>query len=311
MTAAAGTVTVGGRTKSEMGLIASSIAVVAWGIGPLFVRAIGASTPTTVVYRFSVGAPAMTIAAYLFGAPLTVALFRRALLPGLIFGLSMFLGFGAVLNTSIANATLIGNLMPVIVVLVARFVYREHVRARQFVAVSVALTGIALVVFGADGSGEAAFKGDALAFVNVLLWTVFFLRLKRLRDDGVESWSLLAAVTIIAAGVAIPVGVVISDDLGAVDGRAWWYVVAMVLGPGVLGHGLMTWAQKHLAVTVSSLMTLASPVVSAIGAWLWLEQSMSPLQCLGAAIVIASLAAIAVNARVEAVRAATLSDPVE
>jgi drug/metabolite transporter (DMT)-like permease len=311
VTTVTGAIEVGRRTKAEIGLIASSIAVVAWGIGPLFVRAIGVSTPTTVVYRFALGAPTMTAAAYAFGAPLTLAVFRKAMLPGVIWGLSMFLGFGAVLNTSVANATLIGNLMPVIVVLVARFAYREHVRSRQFVAVGVALAGIALVVFGSDGSGDAAFRGDIMAFANVLMFTVFFLRLKRLRDEGIESWSLLAAITIIAAAVAVPIGVVWSDDLGAVDGRDWLYVAAIVLVPGVLGHGLMTWAQKHLAVTVSSLMTLASPVVSAIGAWLWLEQSMSALQGLGAAIVIAALASIAINARVEAVRAATLSDVVE
>jgi drug/metabolite transporter (DMT)-like permease len=311
VTAIAGTVDVTRRTNAELGLVASAIAVVAWGVGPLFVRAIGVSTPTTVVHRFAFGAPTMTAAAYLFGAPLTLRLFRRALVPGMIWGLSMFLGFGAVLNTSVANATLIGNLMPVIVVLVARFAYNERVRARQFLAVAVALAGIALVVFGSDGSGDASLRGDAMAFANVLMFTVFFLRMKRLRDEGIESWSLLAAVTIVAAAVAIPIGVVWSNDLGAVDGRDWLYVGAIVLVPGVLGHGLMTWAQKHLAVTVSSLMTLASPVVSAIGAWLWLEQSMSAIQGLGAGIVIAALASIAINARVEAVRAATLSDLVE
>jgi drug/metabolite transporter (DMT)-like permease len=87
--------------------------------------------------------------------------------------------------------------------------------------------------------------------------------------------------------------------------------VGMVLVPGVLGHGLMTWAQKHLVVTVSSLMTLGSPVVSAVGAWIWLDQTMSWVQCVGAAVVLAALGAIGVNARLEAVRAATLSDPPE
>jgi drug/metabolite transporter (DMT)-like permease len=299
------------RTAAELGLIASAIAVVAWGLGPLFVRAMGVSTPTVVVYRFAVGAPTMTLAAYLFGALPTRELFRKAWLPGVVFGFSMFIGFGAVLNTSVANATLIGNMMPVIVVLVARFVYRDHVRARQFVAVGVALVGIAIVVFGADSTGDAAFRGDAYAMFNVFLWTWFFLRLKRLRDGGAESWSLLAAVTIVAAAVAIPIGVAVSDDLGAVAGRDWFYLVAMVVGPGVLGHGLMTWASKHLAVTVSSLMTLASPVVSAVGAWIWLEQGMTGVQFVGAAVVLVALASIGVNARIEAVRAATLSDPPE
>ena len=52
-------------------------------------------------------------------------------------------------------------------------------------------------------------------------------------------------------------------------------------------------------------------MVSAIGAWVWLDQSMTAWQCLGSAIVLAALGAIAVNTRVEAVRQAALSDPLE
>jgi drug/metabolite transporter (DMT)-like permease len=232
---------------------------------------------------------------------------RVALVPGALFSASLITGFAAVNNTSVSNATLISNLMPVAVVILARFVFEEKVRNRQFVAVGVALAGMLIVVFGAGASGDASFVGDFLAVVNVVIWTAFFLRMKNLRDDGINSWSLLAAVTTVAGIVAVPPCLLVSNDLGSMTSQSWVFLVAMVLLPGVVGHGLMTWASGHLPVTVSSLLTLGSPVVSAVGAWLWLNQSMNEWQCLGSAIVLGSLAAIAVNARAEAVRDASLT----
>ena len=146
----------------------------------------------------------MHFAAWLFGGRVTRRLMRVALVPGALFGTSLITGFAAVNNTSVSNATLISNLMPVAVVILAKFVFDEQVRNRQFVAVGVALAGMLIVVFGAGSSGDAAFFGDFLAVVNVVIWTAFFLRMKNLRDDGIHSWSLLAAVTTVAAIVAVP-----------------------------------------------------------------------------------------------------------
>ncbi len=105
--------------------------------------------------------------------------------------------------------------------------------------------------------------------------------------------------------------VVVSDDLDAVAGWGWFYLAGMVVGPGVFGHGLMTWAQRHLEVSVASLLTLGRPVISAAGPWLWLDQPIVALQIGGSVAVLAALAVIAVNARQPEVAESRLSAPVE
>jgi drug/metabolite transporter (DMT)-like permease len=60
----------------------------------------------------------------------------------------------------------------------------------------------------------------------------------------------------------------------------------------MVGHGLMTWAHHYLDVTLTSMMTLANPVVSIIGAWIIYSQSLAVLQIFGAVVVLASLGAI-------------------
>ena len=73
-------------------------------------------------------------------------------------------------------------------------------------------------------------------------------------------------------------------------GRDWVLLLGMVLAPGWVGHGLISWASRHLPVTTTSLLTLGSPVVSVLGAWLIYDQQLGLVQVFGALLVIAGLA---------------------
>jgi drug/metabolite transporter (DMT)-like permease len=79
----------------------------------------------------------------------------------------------------------------------------------------------------------------------------------------------------------------------------------------LLGHGLMTWAQRHLALSIASLMTLGSPVISAVGAWAIYSESLRPLQIVCAAVVLAALAGMVLAARQSVVAETALSGPPE
>ena len=71
----------------------------------------------------------------------------------------------------------------------------------------------------------------------------------------------------------------------------------MVLVSGLVGHGMMTWAQRHLDITFASLLMLGSPVISAIGAWVAFGQRLSIVQIAGAFVVLAALGAIVLEVR--------------
>lgn len=61
-------------------------------------------------------------------------------MPGALFAVTLLAGFAALNKTSVANATLIGNLTPVIVLAVARVHLHERVRGQQYIAVTAAFT---------------------------------------------------------------------------------------------------------------------------------------------------------------------------
>lgn len=285
-------------TADRLPYLAVALAVFCWGLGPLFVRAISASAVTISFWRMWLAVPISYAVVRLSGQRLTWRVVRVAAPAGALFSLSIVLGFASFQQTSIANATLIGSMAPVLIMVAAGPLFGERITRRRVALAGVSLVGAALVVIGAGGTGGASLRGDLLAVANLVGFTVYFLEVKRRRSAGVPSNAYLAGIFLTGAVVLTPYALLASNDLSAVDGTDWWWLLLMVLVPGTAGHGLMTWAQGHVDVTVSSLMTLASPVVSTIGAWLVYDQTLRAVQVLGAALVLVGIAGVVVSQRI-------------
>ena len=153
------------------------------------------------------------------------------------------------------------------------------------------------MVLGASQSSGASIHGDVLALINLGLFTTYFVRMKQVRNKGVHSIALIAGEFFVAALTVTPWVLLTSDDLGAIRGADWLSILGMVLLTGLVGHGMMTWAQRHLDITVASLLSLGSPVISAIGAWMLYSQRLSLVQIAGAIVVLAALGAIVLEVR--------------
>lgn len=278
------------RQRDDIHVIAALTAVFAWGIGPIFNKTMSVDASAIVFYRILIGAPLMYAMALLTGGGVTVDLMKRTALPGILFALSMITGFASVMMTSIANATLITTVQPVLVLFIAPKMFGERLRPRQILYSVCALGGVLLVVLAAASTSGAHLSGDLLSVANVFVWTGYFVLSKKRRLAGVHSWSYLSAVFLWSAVVVLPYGLIFSNDLGDMTNGDWGRIVAMAVGPGIVGHGLMTWAQSHVDVTLASLLGLLSPVISTGLAWLILDQKLTMWQSVGAIGVLISLA---------------------
>jgi drug/metabolite transporter (DMT)-like permease len=283
------------RHEARLPYAAVMMAVTTWGFGPLLVKGIPASSLTIAFYRLWCAVPVMMLAARWRKTPLTLAMVRRSVPAGMLFVVSLVLGFMSYKATSVANATLIPAVQPVLIMLVAYRLFGERRTSLDIVFGAVSLVGVGAVVIGAGHAGGAHLKGDLYAVANLLVWTWYFLTVKRVRANNVPAFGFLAAVFLIGAIAVTPVTLLTSHDLGSLRGSDWLRIVALVLLPGLIGHGLMTWSQRHVDVTISSLLNLANPVISAAGAWWIFGQVLHPLQIVGAALVLAGLAAIVIR----------------
>ena len=107
------------RQREDIHIIAALTAVTAWGVAPIFNKSMTVSSSTIVFYRMAFGVPIMFLMAILNGGRITRELIQKTALPGVLFGLSMITGFASIKLTSIANATLVTTLQPVLILFVA------------------------------------------------------------------------------------------------------------------------------------------------------------------------------------------------
>ncbi len=278
------------RESNDVAVPAVLLAVVAWGLGPLMVRGMSVDGTTVALYRMWLGTPVMFVAARVWGQPMTLAVLKKCVVPGVFFGLSMMFGFQAARTTSIAAATLISHLTPALMVLGLGRLLGERTELRRLPFAFVSLFGLVLVVLVGSNSDGASLKGDFYALVNVTCWTVYFIILKRTRDAGIDGWTFLSGVFLVGSITITPWCLLASDDLTAVGAKDYLLLAGMIAGPGLVGHGLVTWASRHLDATVTSLLTLLGPVVSVVGAWLIYDQSLGWSKVIGAAMVLGGLA---------------------
>ena len=273
-------------------VLAVFIAVFAWGIGPLLFLAPSISINSVLFYRVLFWPPLLYLIVRRNGAKLNDKLFRSVLVPGILFGVSTIFGFTAITTTSVANATIIGNISTAMVLFVAPRFLNEKISKSQVVLALTSFAGVAAIVIGAGNTGGSSLFGDFLALVNALTWTIYFISSKRRRVDGVDTWQFLFGVSVIQVFVVVPYALLTSNDILQITWRDLGFLIAMTVFSGTIGHSFMLWAQKYVDASVSSLILLLGPVISSAGAWLVYGQQISLVQVIGGAIVLASLAGV-------------------
>lgn len=269
---------------------AAVVAVVAFAFGPIIVKDASLEALAFAFWRLWLAATAYTVFIYLRGRRLSLEMMRVAAPGGVTFGINIALFFSAVKLTSIANATLIATLQPIPLMVVGQVWFGERVRWNDVAWTLVAISGVAIVVIGSQDSSTGNLLGDLLAAVAMLSFAAYFVATKRARRV-LDTSEYMAAMMITASIVMTPVVLVsgqplIPDDLW----RNTVLVIAMVAIPGS-GHVLNNYALKYLPLLAVSLLTLASPVVSIVLAWVILDETLALVQVVGIIVVLGSLSA--------------------
>lgn len=206
--------------------------------------------------------------------------------------------FVAIQHLDIGIALVINYLAPVLVCLWARFVVGEPVRRRIWLAIALALAGLALVVDVAggvtlDGIGVTAALAAAVAYAAYVLMAEGALR------RGRDQYSLLAWGFTFSAlfwAVVQPWWSFSWDEvtgsaslLGRLDDASLpvplllTYVI--VLGTVVPFIFLVT-ALHYVPATRVTILAMLEPVLAAIIAYAWLGEELTGTQIAGALLVL-------------------------
>ena len=264
------------------------IVCIAWSA--IFVRWTDIPGPASAFYRMLIPAAVLLPTFFFDRRP---SLDARTLgiiaFGGLFFAFDLAFYNTAILQTSAANATLLGNNTPIFVGLLTWLVFRQRPARAFWLGLLMAIAG-AVVILWADLAHHTRFGvGDLLALAASACFAVYLMVTEKIRNStGTLAFLRLAMISSTLALLLINLAMGIS--LRVPHGRTIWAVLGLGLISQLGGYLFLTYALGHLPATLTSISLLTQGPLTAAMAAVLLGEPLSLAQVLGGLLVLAGVA---------------------
>ncbi len=282
------------------------------GIGPILVRLTHTGPSAAAFWRLGLALPVLVVLAVTRRKPAGEAPPPMPVLglAGLMFGADLICWHYSIHYTSVANATVLSNLTPILVTVAVWLLFRERPRAMFLMGLTLAIGGAVLMAVARPAGvhpPSSPHLGDALAAFTASLYGVYFLAVREARKTQTATtvmlWSTVIALPLtFAAAVALKEPIMPTLAVG-------WLACAGLGAMHLAGQGAIAWSLGRLPTALAAVVVLVQPVVAAALGWLAFGERISVLQAVGgilalAGVVVAQRSARAAYAEPEAAQAA-------
>jgi drug/metabolite transporter (DMT)-like permease len=197
--------------------------------------------------------------------------------------------------TSVAASTALVTTQPVWVGLIAVALGRR-LSGWTWLGIAVAVLG-AVSVTGVDVTlSRTAVLGDLLALLGGVLAAVYTILGERVRAT-VSTTTYTTICYGVCAAVVLAVCLAFRVPLTGYPLTAWAAIVAVTVGPQLLGHSLFNFALRRVPATTVSVVILLEAPGAALVAWAWLNQVPPLLAVPGLVLLLVGVAIVATRDR--------------
>ena len=258
------------------------------GLAPIFVRLSGAGPAATGFWRLAIALPLLAAPSLRSheGLPLPS---RFALLAGVAFALDLGFWHYGITNTSVAKASVLANLTPLVVTAIAWLVLHQRPAPMFLVAVGLSVGGAAVMALskGRGVTGPNPLLGDTLCTITSVWYAFYFLALGRARQrhtaTQVMFWSSLVGAPLILVSAWL-----LGERLTPATAGGWLACAALaVVHAG--GQGSIAWALGRLPAATAAVTVLIQPVVTTVLGWLLFGELLSAWQAAGGVVALAGV----------------------
>jgi len=213
---------------------------------------------------------------------------NKLILGGVLFAIDIAIWHWSLQYTTVANATLIANMTPIVVALGSVLLFGERLSRRFYGGLALSMMGILLLSYRSLQVGGGRLEGDAMALTAALFYGSYLLTLGRLRlrfsTSTVMAWTGLASSVVL-----VPMAYFSGEQFFPQTAEGWGIIIALAVVAQLLGQWLIAYAMAHLPAAFGALTLLVQPVVAAVVAWSVLGQTLGALEFLGAGIIMSGI----------------------
>ena len=287
------------RACSSRAAAALIVAAACWGVGTVVTKQVvdDVAPLTLLPIQLAVSCAFLLTSAVARSERLawTQPVRRLAALGVLNPGLAYALGLVGLTGITASMYVLLWATEPVLILLLAALVLREHVPSARSAAVAVAVIGVMLVVYRPGAAGAAT--GVTLTLVSVCFCAVYTVLTRRLLLDDSS-----LAVVLAQQATALAFAVLLATVVSLVGGVGWdlsGLRASVWLGAGVSGvlyYGLGFWfylaGLRHVPASYAGAFLPLIPVFGVAAGFL-IGERLEPWQWLGAAVILVATVSIA------------------
>jgi drug/metabolite transporter (DMT)-like permease len=211
---------------------------------------------------------------------------------GFFFALDLFFWHTAIHLIGPGLATLLGNLDVFFLALIGVMFMGEKLRVRFWVAVSMAVVGLTLIVGLQWDLLEPSYKtGLFLGLVTAIVYTGYLLTLRKLRSDqsGVSAFYVLMLVSWSTAFYLGLKAYLAGESFRIPDGQSWLSLLALGLLSQVVGWILITSALPRVRASLIGLILLLQPSLSFVWDVVFFQRQTSLVNWLGVCLVLVAI----------------------
>jgi drug/metabolite transporter (DMT)-like permease len=298
-------ITGGVTTRRRIALLALVAVMVVWGSTFVVTKAAMREFPplTLAFLRFAI---ATMVLAPLMRRSALVELRRSASTGRLLFlaftGIALFTAaFNfALVYGSAAQGALLYATIPAVVAICAVLFLKERLSRRRIFGIALSMAGAALIVAsGEAGAGDAPapLLAAALMLFTVVLWGAYTVVAKPIA--AANQSAVTFALSAIGALLLLPPSAFEIAALGwpTATAQGWVGVIYLAVFASAGAYALYNFALRELDASTVGAFTNIDPLVGVMTAFLFLGETLSPVQFGGAAIVIVGMWLASTEAR--------------
>jgi drug/metabolite transporter (DMT)-like permease len=267
---------------------------VVWGSTYLAIRVMVETVPPLLGAgaRFLLAGALMLGLLALAGRPVRPT--RRQLAGAALVGL-LLPGANAVV--SVAEVDVPSNLAALLIasvpliLIVLRRLTGDAVAPASYAGVVIGFGGVALLLLSGERPDGATLAGMLLLLVAALMWASGSFAGSRIDLPGdvlvSTAWQMLLGGFAIAAA-----GVVAGEHVGHVSGDSAWGFAFLVLIGSMVAYTAYAWLLRNVRVSKVATYAYVNPAVAIVLGWLVLDETITALTLVGAAVIIASVALV-------------------
>lgn len=274
--------------RLALGVASLTLGALAMGASVLFVRHAEVGPFASAFWRVALALPPLALWAALAEGRSAFRADPASVLAGAFFAGDLIFWHLAILNTTVANATVLATTAPVWITAFAVLVLRQRVPPRGWAGLGLCVLGAAALVGRSWSFAPAQLPGDAAGLVTAFFFAGYFLAVSRARTSrGAAAVTLVS--TAVTAALLLLVALALEPTLRPAGPGGMGALIALALVSQVAGQGLMALGLAVVPPAFGALVFFLEVVSAAALGALLLDEPLAGLQILGGALILCGL----------------------